>query len=81
MAKRDLDNEFKEQLKGQGPFQFSEENWKAASAMLDKDLPVAAVGSFFNRTTIILSVFVVLLFSFNPITDMIYLDCDVIFYF
>ena len=63
MAKRDLDNEFKEQLKGQGPFQFSEENWKAASAMLDKDLPVAAVGSFFNRTTIILSVFVVLLFS------------------
>jgi len=63
MAKRDLDNEFKKQLKGQGPFQFSEENWKAASSMLDKNLPVTAGGSFFNRTTIILSVFVVFLFS------------------
>jgi hypothetical protein len=63
MAKRDLDNEFKEQLNGQGPFQFSEDNWKAASAMLDKGLPVAAGGSFLNRTTIILSVFVVLLFG------------------
>ena len=54
MAKRELDNEFKEQLNGQGPFQFSEDNWKAVSAMLDKNLPVTAGGSFFNRTTIIL---------------------------
>ena len=63
MAKRDLDNEFKEQLKGQGPFQFSEENWKAASAMLDKELPVTKRGWFFNRTTIVLSIAVLFLSS------------------
>lgn len=67
MAKRDLDNEFKEQLKGQGPFQFSEKNWKAASAMLDKELPVSKQSWFFNRVTILLSVLVVFLFSLTLI--------------
>ena len=63
MAKRDLDNEFRDKLKGQGPFQFSEENWNAASAMLDKELPVSKRGWLFNRATILLSVLVVFLFS------------------
>lgn len=63
MAKRDLDNEFKEKLKGEGSFQFSEENWNAATAMLDKELPVSKRGWFFNRVTILLSVLVVFLFS------------------
>ena len=63
MAKRDLDKEFKEHLNAPKSFPSSDENWKAAAAMLDKELPVAAGGRLFNRTTVLLSVAVLFLFS------------------
>ncbi|MCT4623492.1 MAG: outer membrane beta-barrel protein [Schleiferiaceae bacterium] len=51
MGRRELDKEFKDQLRTGRSFEPSDDNWKAAAAMLDKELPVAASKGFTNRFT------------------------------